>query len=558
MSFRLVLGVLFLHCFAQGQEVHLKSPVLRRVLDAKEIAGHRIVEFDHTPNREDLARLAAGGAQITGALPDNAVMVNGLTDVPEGVRWVGMMDTAARLSPELDQQAASQVVLIEFHADTDQAAQDRAAEAAGTVLMRPRILLAAHAVAVVDAEQLQALAARDEVAYVFPADRDFTDPALATCAGMLTTNGRVGQYANLVHGWDKGPDGYAHLSYQFASLPAKAPANLVQSEILRALNEWSRYAKVAIEAPGTSPERTITIRFASGAHGDAYSFDGRGGTLAHTFYPLPVNPEPIAGDMHLDADESWNVGGDPDIYTVALHEAGHAFGLGHSDRPGDVMYPYYRRNLTLSANDIGALRQLYGARDAAPAQVTPSAPPALTLTLDSAPTSTSAAVVVLSGTVSGGAAPLRLQWQSDRGASGVAGLTGASFRIAAIPLFAGSNAVTITLFDAAGRSVSRTAVITRAAGPSGAAVASIRILSPAGATVSVSSASLNLSGTASASGGIARVTWQTAAGASGEAQGGISWVAPNIPLMMGSNTLIVRVWDQSGLSAWSTVQVTRR
>jgi hypothetical protein len=33
--------------------------------------------------------------------------------------------------------------------------------------------------------------------------------------------------------------------------------------------------------------------------------------------------------MHFDADEAWENPQKIDLYSVALHEAGHALGLGH-------------------------------------------------------------------------------------------------------------------------------------------------------------------------------------------------------------------------------------
>ena len=83
----------------------------------------------------------------------------------------------------------------------------------------------------------------------------------------------------------------------------------MRSEVERAFQVWASYANVTFSAGQVQGAvRSIDILFASGAHGDAYPFDGPGGVLAHTFYPAPINGEPIAGDMHFDADESWRAG----------------------------------------------------------------------------------------------------------------------------------------------------------------------------------------------------------------------------------------------------------
>ena len=588
MNLRLINGVLpVLAMLAPGvlpaQELHLKSRVARGAARPADPSGHRIIEFDHAPGVEDLARVVAAGGEITGALPDNAVVVSGLGTDISGVRWSGRFEAEDKLSPELDALAAGLYVLVEFHSDVTVAVQEQLAAGDGLLLLRPAVLLRTHALVFATGEQLLRLAAHDQVAYIFPAETTLgqaentpiEEDQLHACAGMLTLTGRVGQYANLVHGWDLGPDNAAHLSYVFGTLPVRVPAALAQAEVLRALNEWAKNANIIFQ-PGqsTSGEHTVYIRFASGAHGDSYAFDGPGGALAHTFYPVPVNPESIAGDMHLDADENWHAGGDLDIYSVALHEAGHALGLGHSDKPGDVMYPYYRRNMALSSNDIGALRTLYGAPTGnAPAGNAPtgsgstgsgpvSAPaPAssLSLTLDPVTSATQAAQMTMSGVAKGGTGTVNVQWQSDHGNSGKVTVVNGAFLVAGIPLVSGSNAISFTAFDAAGHSASRTVVVTRSqpAGGAGAPV-SIRIATPAGTVISTAAPAVSFTGTASGANGIGRVAWQTAAGKSGEATGTEQWLAQGIPLLEGTNTVVLRAWDKNGVSAWAAMVIIRR
>jgi hypothetical protein len=69
--------------------------------------------------------------------------------------------------------------------------------------------------------------------------------------------------------------------------------------------------------------------------------------------------------------------------------------------------------------------------------------------------------------------------------------------------------------------------------------------------------SVSLSGTASGGTGVTKVTWQTSGGASGTATGIGPWVASNIPLLVGSNTIIVKVFDAGTDTAWASIVVTR-
>ena len=51
-----------------------------------------------------------------------------------------------------------------------------------------------------------------------------------------------------------------------------------------ALGKWQAAANINFKEVQTN-SADILVSFAPGQHGDPYPFDGRGGTLAHAYYP---------------------------------------------------------------------------------------------------------------------------------------------------------------------------------------------------------------------------------------------------------------------------------
>jgi len=227
------------------------------------------------------------------------------------------------------------------------------------------------------------------------------------------------------------------------------------------------------------------------------------------------------------------------------------------------MYPYYRRGMQLSANDIGAAQQLYGLPDATPAPI--SAPPAhsstpLSITLNPVSPPGVAAQTTVTGTVAGGVPPLALQYQTDRGYSGkIAAENPGTWSATGVNLVPGANTITVTAFDSAHQTASQSEVVTRTAAVTGGGTTplSVLITAPSSAVSTARVATISVGGTSAGGTGITQVTWQTSTGASGTADGTDHWLASRIPLLTGTNTIVIRAFDARGVNAWAAAVVVR-
>jgi len=176
-----------------------------------------------------------------------------------------------------------------------------------------------------------------------------------------------------------------HVSLSFAPDGTQTPlgsSNLTQSlgsvgttaawkrEVLRAYQTWAAVADIDISvvADGGQPLGTL----------GAVQSDTRFGDIRIAAAPLSdgivANTSPFtwtgtthAGDLVFNSTQTYafgNVAGKYDVYSVALHEAGHSFGLpDQTTDPTSVEYRSYRYIAGgLPAVDVAAIRAMYGTR----------------------------------------------------------------------------------------------------------------------------------------------------------------------------------------------------
>jgi hypothetical protein len=152
----------------------------------------------------------------------------------------------------------------------------------------------------------------------------------------------------------------------FASFNARWPTVVWEGQMLLAAQTWAEATNLNF---AVVPDNGVP--FGSGAyeqgdpgHGDIRigGFDFGNGDLGGAWFPPPVNDFSAAGNVFFNTAQPFNIGSTYDLYTVALHEIGHALGmLGSSDYYAAMYETYVGAKSGLSPDDIAGIRSIYSA-----------------------------------------------------------------------------------------------------------------------------------------------------------------------------------------------------
>src|SRR5262245_40966032 len=124
-------------------------------------------------------------------------------------------------------------------------------------------------------------------------------------------------------------------SVLFRTLDARMPTRVWQQEILRAFQTWAAAADINVRlvADGGQAFGTLGLKQGDPRFGDvrigAFPMAGDVLAVSNPYDPFVANT--WVGDIFLNSAYRFGVGaqgGSYDLFSVLLHEAGHALGLG--------------------------------------------------------------------------------------------------------------------------------------------------------------------------------------------------------------------------------------
>jgi hypothetical protein len=160
--------------------------------------------------------------------------------------------------------------------------------------------------------------------------------------------------------------GSAITSNLFSAFNAKfGSASVWENQILKAAQVWAQQTNInfVVVPDDGAPSGSGSYEQGNPGFGDirigGYNFGTS--TLAEAYQPPPANNYSIAGDLTFNTGQTFNSGSTYDLFSVAVHEFGHALGLDHSSSgTSAVMYASYSgAKSALSSDDVAGIRDIY-------------------------------------------------------------------------------------------------------------------------------------------------------------------------------------------------------
>lgn len=165
------------------------------------------------------------------------------------------------------------------------------------------------------------------------------------------------------------PDGTfinGYTSNLFARMDAKFGSSTTwQNQILKAAQAWAQQTNLnfSVVTDNGADKGSGDYQQGDPGFGDIrfFGYDFGTSTLGVAYLPPPGTNFSLAGDIQFNTGQNWNIGTHYDLFTVSMHELGHALGLGHSTSAMSVMYATYNGiDSGLYTDDINGIRAIYG------------------------------------------------------------------------------------------------------------------------------------------------------------------------------------------------------